>query len=257
MQEHFKEEGQDGQKVDESGWRFGLLDATDDGAFVARLFYASVHAHAVLHREDGHSHGVQDDELQMQDVVDAFDRFQDHGQHRQDHPHANEHLKDVLHGAAEFAWEHQGVHFLTEGAAFVELFEFSNGRNQDAEQLHDSQESQESQHAQVDWDKGLQVERCHSQEVDDGKWAGHKAQAGVLAVFELFVFRREVKAHEIFNGEDCDREDVKALKPNAVRFEHRRHVFEHQGEQVDDDQVADPLVQILLEVAGDVWIEQP
>ena len=126
----------------------------------------------------------------MQDVVDAFDRLQDHGQYRQNHPHANEHLKDVLHGAAELAREHECVNLLTESAALVELFEFSNGGNQDAEQLHDSQESQESQHAQINRDEGLQIERSHSQEVDDGKWAGHKAQAGVFAVFKLFVLRR-------------------------------------------------------------------
>ena len=34
-------------------------------------------------------------------------------------------------------------------------------------------------------------------------------------------------------------------------------MLEHQGEQVDDDQVADPLVQFFLEVAGDVGVEQP
>jgi hypothetical protein len=93
---------------------------------------------------------------------------------------------------------------LAEGAAFVELFEFSNSRNQDAEQLHDSQESQESQNAQINRDEGLQVKRRHRQEVDDGEWAGHKAQAGVFAIFKLFVLWSEVKAQTIFNREHRD-----------------------------------------------------
>ena len=44
------------------------------------------------------------------------------------------------------------MHFLAEGAAFVELFEFSNSRNDDAKQLHDPQQPQETQHAQVEVD---------------------------------------------------------------------------------------------------------
>ena len=111
----------------------------------------------------------------MQDVVDALDRFQDHGHHRQDDPHTNEHIEDGLHGAAVVAGEHQGVDLLTEGAALVEFFKFSKGRNQDTEQLHDPQQSQESQHAQINGDEGLQVERRNRQEVNDGEWAGGKA----------------------------------------------------------------------------------
>ena len=76
-------------------------------------------------------------------------------------------------------------------------------------------------------------------------------------MLKFFVFRCQVKAQSVFNGEHSHRENIKDLKPDLVRLEHRRHMFEHQSEQVDNDQNTDPLVQSRLEVAGDVGIQKP
>jgi hypothetical protein len=96
------------------------------------------------------------------------------------------------------------VNFLTECAATVEFLEFFDGRNHDAKQLEDSQQSQKPQCSQVNRNKGLQKERRDSQKVDDGKGTKNIGHARCYSSFWIFIFRRQVKAQCIFQNEHSD-----------------------------------------------------
>ena len=132
------------------------------------------------------------------------------------------------------------MNFLTESAATVEFFKFFDGWNDDAKQLQNSQQPQEPQSPQVNRNKGLQKERCHSQKVDDGKGAKDIGHAGCVFLLEFFILRRQVKAQRIFQNKDGNRKNIKVVKELLVGVVKGWHMFQHQCEQIDDNQNADP-----------------
>ena len=133
VQQAFQEEGQDGQQVDKGRYRGGLLEPAGDGAFEAGLFYAGVHAHHVLDREYPNHNRIQYDELDIQYVTHAVHRLHDYGEHRQQYAHRNKAVEQFLQTPTVSAWEHQGMDFLAQGAAFIGFNKSLVGRNDDAE----------------------------------------------------------------------------------------------------------------------------
>ena len=73
--------------------------------------------------------------------------FQNHGQNRQQYPNCYEYFKYDLGSSTKLTGKNQCMHFLAEGAAFVEFFEFRDSRNDYAKEFQDSQQTQEPQNS--------------------------------------------------------------------------------------------------------------
>jgi hypothetical protein len=254
VQQDFQEEGQDGKKINEGGGILGLIDPSADGAFVTRLLNTGINSHAVLKRKNTDRHSIQNHKLNVQEVRNTVNRLQNHSQNGQQDPNGNENLKDILHHPAIRAGEDQGMNLLSEGSLFIELLEFLNRWNNDSKKLQNSKQSQKPQNPQIDGYEGLQIKGSNGQKVNDGKRTSDVSKSGILLVIEFLILRGQVKAKQVFDRENNDRENIKELKPMFVGLINRWQMLKNECEQVHHNQDTDPLVDRFLEIAFDIRI---
>ncbi len=74
---------------------------------------------------------------------------------------------------------------------------------------------------------------------------------------EFGIFWSQVQAQQVLQGEDGDRDQVKEMKSVRVGLIDGRHMFEHQGKKICNDQQADPPLDAAMQVVFAMGIEQP
>ena len=166
---------------------------------IARLLHTAIQPQTVLHRKNAHRDGVQNEKLQIEQVVNAVHRFQNHGKHRNNDPNHNEVVKHVVQLTTVLTGKDQGVNFLSECSAMVGFHEFFVSRNQNPEEFQNSQQSQESQETQINRYEGLQVKGQDGYQVNQCKGAGGVACSCKAMFLKLLILGCEVKPSDIFN----------------------------------------------------------
>ena len=101
----------------------------------------------------------------------------------------------------------------------------------------------------------MQVERRNRQQVNDGKRAEDIAGARVAFSGKVRVFRRHIKAQQVFQGEYGHRENIEIVEPVGIGLENPGYMLENQCKQIDHNQNADPLVKELLVIALDIGVQ--
>ena len=73
VQEGLQVEGEDGQEVDHRGCLPGLLQASTQSVLETWFFNTAVQAHAIFEGKNPYRNRIEDDELNVQQIVNALD----------------------------------------------------------------------------------------------------------------------------------------------------------------------------------------